>query len=163
MEQKQTGTRPKLELQLNQSVVASLLRDKAYVGENGFGAYYLYQVKDEAGTEYSFFAPVDVHQKILESGIKAGDQFKLSKVAVQNGKKVTSRIDFEVVSKATAAAMPAPKDDIPCSIPEDDFRKLMELSLRDAIEATKAVNTVQWSAEDLKSIALTIFIQRARQ
>ena len=85
------------------------MRDKAYVGENGFGAYYLYQVKDEAGTEYSFFAPVDVHQKILESGIKAGDQFRLSKVAVQNGKKVSSRFDFEVVSKATAAAMPAPR------------------------------------------------------
>jgi hypothetical protein len=37
----------------------------------------------------------------------------------------------------------------------------MERSLRDAIEATKAVNTVQWDVDSIRSIALTIFIQRA--
>jgi hypothetical protein len=38
----------------------------------------------------------------------------------------------------------------------------MERSLKDAIEATKAVNTVQSSVDDIRGIALTIFIQRAR-
>jgi len=38
----------------------------------------------------------------------------------------------------------------------------MERSLRDAIEATKAMNTVQWGVDDIRGIALTIFIQRAR-
>ena len=160
MEQNQTGTRPKLELQLNQSVVVTLMRDKAYVGENGFGAYYLYQVKDEAGTEYSFFAPVDVHQKILESGIKSGDQIRLTKTAVQSGRKVSSQLDCEVVSKA--AHLPAESKKDSASGSDDGFRMLMELSLRDAIEATKAVNTMQWSVEDIKSLAITIFIQRAR-
>lgn len=44
----------------------------------------------------------------------------------------------------------------------DGFRGVMERSLRDAIEATKAVNTVQWDVDSIRSIALTIFIQRAR-
>ena len=163
MEQKQTGTRPKLELQLNQSVVVSLMRDKAYVGENGFGAYYLYQVKDEAGTtEYSFFAPVEIHQKIVEAGVKTGDLIKLTKVAVQNGKKVSSRLDFDVVSKAATSPEPASKDNVPFDIPDDGFRNLMVKSLKDAIEATRAVNSMQWSVDDVRSIALTIFIQRAR-
>jgi hypothetical protein len=39
---------------------------------------------------------------------------------------------------------------------------VIEHSLRDAIEATKAVNTVQWDVDSIRSIALTIFIQRAR-
>jgi len=38
----------------------------------------------------------------------------------------------------------------------------MERSLRDAIEATRAVHTVQWDVDSIRSIALTIFIQRAR-
>jgi len=38
----------------------------------------------------------------------------------------------------------------------------MERSLRDLVEATKAINTVQWSEDDIRGIALTIFIQRAK-
>jgi hypothetical protein len=41
----------------------------------------------------------DLHQKIAEAGLKSGDEFKISKVAVQNGRKVTARVDFEVVAK----------------------------------------------------------------
>jgi len=52
--------------------------------------------------------------------------------------------------------------DIPSEVPVDGFRDVMERSVRDAIEATKAVNTVQWSVDDIRGIALTIFIQRAR-
>jgi hypothetical protein len=51
--------------------------------------------------------------------------------------------------------------DVPFEVPEDAFRNVMEHSLRDAIEATKAVNTVQWDVDSIRSIALTIFIQRA--
>ena len=69
-------------------------------------------------------------------------------------------MDFEVVSKAVP---PAPQPGVvPAEIPEDGFRSIMEQSLRDAIEATKAVNTVQWDVDTIRSIALTIFIQRAR-
>jgi hypothetical protein len=38
----------------------------------------------------------------------------------------------------------------------------MEESLRDAIEATKTVNTVQWDVDSIRSIALSLFIQREK-
>jgi len=75
---------------------------------------------------------------------------------VQNGKRITSRVDFEVVAMAQT---PVPQANVPS---DDGFRDVMERSLRDAIEATKAVNTVQWDVDSIRSIALTIFIQRAR-
>jgi hypothetical protein len=93
------------------------------------------------GVDKAFFTSPDLHQKIAEAGLKIGDEFKISKVAVQNGKKVTAKINFEVVAKATAA-VPRPADGVPFEIPDDGFRDVMERSLRDAIEATKAVNTV---------------------
>ena len=67
-------------------------------------------------------------------------------------KKVTAKVNVEVVAKAPATE--AGND--------DGFRDVMERSLHDAIEATKAVNTVQWDVDSIQSIALTIFIQRAR-
>jgi hypothetical protein len=101
--------------------------------------------------------------KIAEAGLKTGDEFRISKVAVQNGRKVTGRVEFEVVAKVPAPVpAPAPQSDIPFEIPDDGFRDVMERSLRDAIEATRAVNTVQWDVDSIRSIAPTIFTQRAR-
>lgn len=161
MEQSQTkqNGRPKLDLQLNQSVQLMLMKDKAYVGENNFGQYYLYQVKDEAGVEYSFFAPPDVHGSILESSIKAGDSFKLSKLATQNGKKVSSKLVFEV---ATKAEHPVKTNEIPFDIPDDGFKQLMQKCDQEAVAIVKDVNTIPWQNDDIRSIALTMFIQRAK-
>ncbi len=47
-------------------------------------------------------------------------------------------------------------------IPEDGYRELMERSLKDAIEATRAVNSVQWDVDSIRAIALSIFIQRVK-
>jgi len=148
--------KPKVEIALNETATLTLLKDKPYAGENSFGSYYLYSVSQE-GMEKAFFTSPDLHQKIAEAGLKTGDEFKISKVAVQNGRKVTARVDFEVVAKAPAPVHP--QADVPS---DDGFRDVMERSLRDAIEATKAVNTVQWDVDSIRSIALTIFIQRAR-
>ena len=154
-----TATKPKVELALNESATLKLTKDKPYSGENSFGPYYLYSVSHE-GTEKAFFTSGDLHQKIVEAGLKTGDEFRITKVAVQNGKKVTAKVEFEVVSKAVT---PAPQpDSVAAGIQNDAFRDIMEQSLRDAIEATKAVNTVQWDVDSIRSIALTIFIQRAR-
>jgi hypothetical protein len=152
-----TATKPKVELGLNESVVLKLMKDKPYSGENSFGPYYLYSVSQD-DVEKAFFASPDLHKTIAEAGLRTGDEFKISKVAVQNGKKVTSKVTFEVVAKATALQTSG----VPFEVPNDGFRDVMERSLRDAIEATKSVNTVQWSVDDIRSIALTIFIQRAR-
>jgi hypothetical protein len=153
-----TATKPKVELALNESATLKLMKDKPYSGENSFGAYYLYSVMHE-GAEKAFFTSSDLHQRIVEAGLRTGDEFRITKVAVQNGKKVTAKVEFEVVSKAA----PAQKADTAAAgIQNDGFRDIMEQSLRDAIEATKAVNTVQWDVDSIRSIALTIFIQRAR-
>ncbi len=161
MEQSQTkqNGRPKLELDLNQSVILTLLKDKPYSGESAFGKYFLYSVKDSAGVEYSFFAPDDIHEKLVQSSLKSGDQFKLIKKAVQNGKKVSSRLAIELVIQPPNLEK---KNEVQEVKPEDGYRQLMEQSLKDALEATKAVNTVQWDVDSIRSIALTIFIQRAR-
>ena len=157
--QSKTNARLKLELQLNQSVQLTLMKDKCYVGENSFGQYYLYQVKDESGVEYSFFAPSDVHATILESGIKAGDSFTLSKLAMQNGKKMSSKLVFEVAAKAET---PVKKDVIPFDIPDDGFKQLMQTCVQEAVQIVKEVNTIPWQNDDIRSIALTMFIQRAK-
>ena len=160
---KQNGTRlPKLELQLNQNCCLTLMKDKPYTGESAYGQYFLYQVKDETGSEYSFFAPAEIHQQILQAGLKTGDSFQLSKKAVQNGKKVSAKLEFEMVKKNGTAVAPQQQDNMPDDPTDDGYRQLMERSLRDAIEATKAVNTVQWDVDSIRGIALTIFIQRAR-
>ena len=40
--------------------------------------------------------------------------------------------------------------------------EVMELSLKEAVSLTQRVNTIPWQNEDVRSIALTMFIQRAR-
>jgi hypothetical protein len=166
MEQTQTkqNGRPKLDLKLGQTEKLTLMRDKPYVGESSFGPYYLYQVSDQAGVEYSFFAPAEVHQQILEAGLKAGDSFQLSKRAQQVGKKVSARLEFEAVKKNGAAPMPLQQkqDDVPSDVPDDRFKVLMKRCVQEAVEIVKEVNTIPWQNEDVRSIALTMFIQRAK-
>lgn len=146
--------KPKVEMNLGDSAKLRLLKDKPYSGENSFGVYYLYSVLHD-GVEKAFFASPDLHHTIAEAGLKTGDEFKITKVAVQNGKKISSKVSFEVVSKAAHPEASSGNT-------EDGFRDVMERSLRDAIEATKAVNSIQWDVESIRAIALTIFIQRAR-
>jgi hypothetical protein len=149
--------RQKVEISLNQEARLKLLRDKAYTGQNSFGNYYLYSVSED-GVEKSFFATEDIHKRILEEGLRAGDTFLIRKKAVQDGRKVQVKIEFEVVDKT------------PFSLPEkrngnghsDDFKELMKACVSEAVQITKEVNTIPWQNEDVRSIALTMFIQRAR-
>lgn len=150
--------KPKVEMNLGDSATLKLLKEKPYSGENSFGAYYLYSVSHD-GVEKAFFTNPDLHRKIAEAGLKHGDEFRISKVAIQNGKKVTAKVEFEVVSKAVAATPPA---DVPFDIPDDGFKELMKRCVQEAVEIVKEVNTIPWQNEDVRSIALTIFIQRAR-
>jgi len=150
--------KPKVEVNLNESATLKLLKDKPYSGENSFGPYWLYSVSQD-GVEKAFFTSPDLHQKIAEAGLKTGDEFKISKVAVQNGKKVTAKVNFEVAAKAAA---PQPADRVPFEVPDDGFKALMQRCVQEAVDIVKEVNTIPWQNEDVRSIALTIFIQRAR-
>ena len=154
MAQNGNGMKPKVELALNSEAKLTLIKDKCYEGTNSYGAYYLYSVEQE-GEGRSFFATPEVHQAILESGIRTGDQFLIRKKAVQNGRKVMAKVEFEVVSKQPA---PPPNG----NGHSDDFKALMKACVAEAVEITKEVNTIPWQNEDVRSIALTMFIQRAR-
>jgi hypothetical protein len=165
MEQTQTKNgRPKLELLLNQTVTLTLMKDKPYTGESSYGPYFLYQVKDQAGAEYSFFAPAEIHQQILEAGLKAGDSFQLAKKAVQNGKRVSARLEFEALNKnaIVQVVQPPNPDDVPFDVPHDGFKQLMQRCVQEAVEIVKEVNTIPWQPEDARAIALTMFIQRSK-
>jgi hypothetical protein len=144
-----------VELALNEEATLKLLKDKCYEGSNSYGKYYLYSV-DHSGEEKALFATPDVHQQILEAGLKSGDEFLVRKVAVQNGKKVSSKIEFQVVRKSAPPLTPEPHTR------DDNFKTLMEQCVREAVEITKEVNTIPWHNEDVRSLALTMFIQRAR-
>jgi hypothetical protein len=149
------GNRPKVEIQLNESATLKLLKDKAFIGENGHGQYFLYSVEQD-GVEKAFFATADVHQLILENGLKAGDSFSIKKTAVQNGKKIGANVEFAVANKQEA-----PKNNaLPAS--DDGFRDIMEKCLRESVSVIQAVNTVTWTTENITSIALTMFIQRSK-
>jgi hypothetical protein len=154
----ETAPRKKLELPLNQPITVKILRDKPYEGENHYGKFYMWGFEVE-GEEMVYFPDKDTHEKLLALSLKIGDVILLTRTATQNGKKIVSQVTVDVVlrkSNGTSEKAAAESDG------DDGYRQLMELSLKDAIEATRAVNTVQWSVDDIRGIALTIFIQRAR-
>jgi hypothetical protein len=138
------------------------MKDKAYSGESAYGPYFLYHVKDQSGTEFSFFAPTEIHQEILQAGLKSGDSFQLTKKAVQVGRKVSAKLEFEAVKKNGAAPVPQHGNDAPSEVSDDGFKELMTRCVRDAVEIVRDVNTISWQNEDVRAIALTMFIQRSR-
>jgi hypothetical protein len=148
------GNRQKVELTLNSEAKLTLTKDRCYEGTNAYGAYYLYSVEQE-GEAKSFFATPEIHQQILESGLRTGDQFLIRKKAVQQGRKVVANFEFGILSKQTSPPSNG-------EVHSDDFKALMKACVAEAVEITKEVNTIPWQNEDVRSIALTMFIQRAR-
>ena len=142
-------TKPKVEIQLNGTAYLTLLKDKALIGENSYGPYFMYSVQEE-DTEKVLFATSEIHTRILEAGLMSGDSFELKKVALQNGSKLSSKFELSIIKKNGNGQ----RNDLP---EEDNYRSLMEKSLRDAIEATRNVNSIQWDVDSIRSIALTIF------
>ena len=69
--------RKKLELPINQSLKLQLLFDEPLVGESKFGEYYMYAVKNgQDEFEYSFFAPLSVHERLKNK--PKGTRFQIS-------------------------------------------------------------------------------------
>jgi hypothetical protein len=141
--------KPKLELKLNETVKVKLLKDKCYEGTNTSGPYYLYSV-EHVGIEKSFFAPENVHNSILAHGLRSGSEFMLNKVASKNGKSITGELVFEALSNGKGNGH------------EDSFRAVMEQSLKEAVEITKAVSTIPFQNEDVQKIASCLFIARTK-
>lgn len=148
--------KPKLELLLDKPVQLTLLKDKPYVGNNNYGEFYLYSVKDDDGIEYSYFAEASVHALIQEHKLKSGSSFILKKVASQNGKKLSSKVEFSIVGES---------DPLPNNTPlipgADNLKEVLLQCLKDAVEVVKTAG-IQFSNDEVQKLATTLFIQRAK-
>ncbi|MGA2624238.1 MAG: hypothetical protein ABSF91_10325 [Bacteroidota bacterium] len=152
------GNRPKIELLLNQPMRVKLLKEKPFEGSSTYGAYWLYSVEHE-GVEHAFFATPEVNQEISRLDAKSGDEIVLTKVAHQNGRRISPQIHVEVVPKPKPETKPEnkPKDSL-----ADSLKAIMETSVREAVEITRAIDGVPFQNADIQKIASCLFIARTR-
>ena len=88
---------------MNQPTRIELQQDKPNIGTSQFGEYYLYSVHngDGSNSEYSFFAPPEVHEKLKE--LKKGSKAVITKTAVQKGSKILTNYEVEVLDAKVSA------------------------------------------------------------
>ncbi len=147
--------RKKLELELNKPTNIEMLFDNPKIGESQYGMYYLYAVRNGDGaTEYSFFAPEEVHSKLSE--LKRGDAAVITKVAKQKGSKVVTSYDVEVAPKQPNTAPPSTKAETTNN--QNSYLQAMILSFEDALVIQEKFNGMA----NVNQIAITLFIQRTK-
>jgi hypothetical protein len=142
--------RKKLELELNKPVSLELLFDEPMVGQSRYGEYFLYAVKNGTDTEYSFFAPDDVHEKLKE--MHKGDRFEITKTAEQKGSKIVTKHEVKLLAQPT---QPNPSNN---NIQKDSYFEAMLSSYRDALKIQDELNGMV----DVNRIAITLFIARSK-
>lgn len=137
-----------MELVLNQATSLELLYDKPQIGNSQYGEYYLYAVRNGDGaTEYSYFAPPEVHDKLKD--FKRGTKITITKSAEQKGNKIVTKYDInpekeEVIENVDSFS--------------DNYYELMLNSCKDAVK----IQTELGGLMDAKSIAVTLFIARSK-
>ena len=140
--------RKKLELQINSPVNLQLLFDDPLVGENSFGKYYCYALGN-GENEYSFFAPLSVHEKLKDK--RKGEKFTITKTATQKGKKLVTDFEITFLSNGKEEKKDLPKQE------DNGYYAAM---LKSYDEATKIQN--KYSAVNLNQCAVTLFIARTK-
>lgn len=144
--------RKKLELQLNQPSTIELLFDRCHVGQSSYGEYYLYAVRNGDGsTEYSFFAPPEVHEQL--KSLKKGDKAKILKLAEQTGSKIETKYDIQLYPVAQKVST---NDTVTTG--SDSYFSAMLSSYEDAIRIQEKLNGMV----DVNRIAITLFIARSK-
>jgi len=142
--------RKKLELALNKPSEIELLYDEPVIGQSKYGDYFLYAVRNGDGiTEYSFFAPEEVHERIKD--LKKGDKAVITKLAEQKGNKIITKFDVSIQPNQP----PAPKQTEERS---DNYYNTMLQCCKDAIRIQNELGGMM----DAKSIAVTLFIARSK-
>ena len=147
--------RKKLELELNKPTKIEMLFEKCHEGESQYGKYYLYAVRNGDGaSEYSFFAPEEVHLKL--SVLKRGDSAVVTKQAVQKGSKVVTT--YEVELTPVQHKTPSTKDDNSIDKVEGSniYLDAMIASFEDALVIQDKFNGMA----NFNQIAITLFISR---
>jgi len=146
--------RKKLELTLNKPSEIELLYDEPVVGQSKYGDYYLYAVRNGDGTtEYSFFAPDEVHERIKD--LKKGAKVVITKLAEQKGNKIITKYEVSVIAQAPQnASQPSPAT----QSMTDNYYDTMLQCCKDAIRIQNELGGMM----DAKSIAVTLFIARSK-
>ena len=142
--------RKKLELELNKKMSLELLFEGPVVGQSKYGEYYLYAVKNGTDTEYSFFAPDDVHEKLKE--MHKGNRFEITKTAEQKGSKIVTKHEVRLIAQPT---QPNPSNN---NIQKDTYFDAMLVSYKDALKIQDELNGMV----DVNRIAITLFIARSK-
>jgi len=128
------------------------LFDEPIIGESKFGEYYMYAVKNgNDNSEYSFFAPLSVHEQL--KGKPKGTKFQLTKTATEKNKKLVT--DFEV--KFLDNGIKKEKEAVPKS-EENGYYEAMLKSYEDASKIQQ-----KYSAVNLNQCAVSIFIARVNK
>ena len=122
------------------------------VGQSRYGDYYLYAVSNGSDTEYSFFAPEEVHERI--KGMHKGDRFEITKTAGQKGSKIMTRHEIKAIAEPSQQT----KKISPKESQADNFYDIMLFSCKDAIK----IQTELGGMMDAKSLAVTLFIARSK-
>lgn len=150
--------RKKLELTLNKPSEIELLYDEPVVGQSKYGDYYLYAVRNGDGTtEYSFFAPDEVHERIKD--LKKGAKVVITKLAEQKGNKIITKFDVNVIAQAPQnTAQPSPATQSVTNGGMDNYYVTMLQCCKDAIRIQNELGGMM----DAKSIAVTLFIARSK-
>jgi hypothetical protein len=160
MNQRNNGSRPKVELLLQKPVLLKLLKDKPYEGNSSYGTYLLYTVEQD-GVEKAYFATPEVHHEIVTKGAKAGDEIVLTKTAHPNGRRITPKIDVDIMKKRVESEQVEASETQPASL-TDGLKTIMETSLKEAVEITRSVQGVPFQNEDIQKIASCLFIARTK-
>jgi len=142
--------RNKLELPINKPIEIELLYDEPVTGKSQYGQYFMYAVNSE-GTEYTFFAPDEVHAELKL--LRKGDKAVITKLASQRGNKLVSAYEVEQCSKPNE---PVKEEETLSS--EDGLYDIMLESYRDAIKITSELGALI----DPSRIAITLFIARSK-
>ena len=144
--------RKKLDLQINSPMILSLLFDGPIVGEGNYGKYYMYGVKN-GKEEYSFLAPLSVHEQLKDK--TKGTVFQLTKTATHKGKKLVTDIEIsfpgENGTRKEKDTPPSPKPE------ENGYYETMLQCYEDATAIQK-----KYSAVNLNQCAVTLFIARTK-
>jgi hypothetical protein len=149
--------RKKLELELNKPTKIEMLFEKCHEGESQYGKYYLYAVRNGDGaSEYSFFAPEEVHLKLSE--LKRGDSAVVTKQAVQKGSKVVTTYEVELTPAQHQTDHPSLLKEraTPDKQTSNIYLDAMIASFEDALVIQEKFNGMA----NVNQIAVTLYISR---
>jgi len=126
------------------------MQDQPLIGTSRFGNYYLYNVRNGNGQEYSFFPDKEVHEKLKD--LKRGDKVEICKRAEQKGSKIVTSFDVKFLDGKPI------ETNSDKSLISDNYFDVMLASYRDALQIQDNLGTMI----DTTKISICLFIARTK-